>query len=98
MFTFLFGFLMGGVTGAAIVLAMAPNYQYQEDGEEEDVRAKVADLTEQVRATVKLAVEEGKASLREAVDEGKVAAAEKTVELREMVKKYQDQQEEEDKA
>ena len=71
MFPFLFGFLVGGATGAAIVLALSPNYQYQEEGEEGDVRAKAAEIGEMVRASIKEALEEGKHVLREAVKEGK---------------------------
>ena len=66
--------------------------------EENDVRAKAAELTELVRATVKEAIDEGKLALREAVEEGKVAATEKAAELEQLVKKYQDPQEEEDQA
>ena len=106
MLTFLFGLIVGGVSGAAIVLALAPNYQYQEDGEEDDVRAKVTELTGLVRTTVKEVVEEGKlgpATSRRGgqgscggEDRGIGGDGKEVPGPAEMVKKYQDRPEEEE--
>ena len=81
MFGFILGFILGGVTGAAIVLALSPEYQYQGDdtGEIEDddtAGGQAPELQEKVKTRVK-----------KAVAEGKKAAAEKTAEMEEQVSK-----------
>ncbi len=103
MFAFMLGFILGGVTGAAIVLAMSPSYQYREEGEmPEDeshgARAKATEMGELVKARVMPAVEKTRHLLHQAVEEGKVAAADRTAQLRELVKKHRGQDEDEEEA
>ncbi len=75
MFAFILGFLMGGAAGAAIVLAVSPQFQYQgENGQPSDPSAQ--DAQKEFRARVD-----------EAVEQGKKAAAEKVAELDEMVRR-----------
>ncbi|MEE9199113.1 MAG: hypothetical protein V3U26_04890 [Dehalococcoidia bacterium] len=98
MFAFMLGFILGGVTGAAIVLAMSPSYQYQEEGEmPEDeshgAGAKAAEMGELVKARVMQAIEEARHLLHQAVEEGKAAAADRTVELQKLVKRHRGQDE-----
>ena len=79
MFGFILGFILGGVTGAAIVLALSPEYQYQGDGAwEREGDAAAGGQTSALREKVKTRV-------KKAVAEGKKAAAEKTAEMKEQV-------------
>ncbi len=81
MFGFILGFILGGVTGAGIVLALSPEYQYQGEGAEEmEGDATAGGQASELQAKVKTRV-------KKAVAEGKKAAAEKTAEMKEQVSK-----------
>ena len=99
MFAFMFGFMLGGVSGAAIVLAMSPSYQYQvEDGGEPEgaggVRVRAAEIGEVVKVKVAEAIEESKHVLHQAIEEGKGAAVQRTAELEGMLKQHRGKEEE----
>ena len=97
MFGFILGFILGGVTGAAIVLALSPSYQHQSEeempsGGPDDDGAETAGLGELIKNKVGVAIEESKRTLHQAVEEGKTAAASKTDELEEQVRKTRGQE------
>lgn len=98
MFGFILGFMIGGVTGAAIVLALSPSYQYQgeEGGGPEDEEGDVpgGQMGEMIKAKARVALEQGKRTLDQAIEEGKVAAKERAAELEELVRKRRGQEEE----
>ncbi len=84
MFGFILGFILGGVTGAAIVLALSPEYQYKGEGAGEmEGDAAVGGQASQLREKVKTRV-------KKAVAEGKKAAAEKTTAMKEKVSRQRD--------
>ncbi len=91
MFGFLFGFIVGGVAGAAIALVLSPQYQYEpqegEDSESPYTKARAKEIGETVRAKVKEVLEEGRQVLHQAVEEGKEAASQRSGELGESLRK-----------
>lgn len=75
MFAFILGFMIGGATGAAIVLATSPRFQYQGGAENANGSSGEDAHTE------------FKDKLEEALEEGQKAAEEKVAELNDMVER-----------
>ena len=99
MFGFILGFILGGVTGAALAMALSPSYRYEgeETGTEgaATAKARAAEIGEMVKVKVREAIEEGKRTLQEAIAEGRGAAAKKTSELEQIIRRTRGDKEKE---